>query len=270
MLTKKAADSFETIMSLWQNKHVLLAITKSELKKKYAGSVLGASWLFIYPACLLSIYLFVYMVVFQMRLPDKTPMEYVIYVFAGLIPYIGFMEAVNIGTGSIRSNFHLIKNVMLPIDLVPVRAVTVSMVSQLVSLTILSFMVFFEIGLSYHVLWLPLVLVIQFLFLLGLVWILSALAVLLPDLLQVVSLLTLMLIFLTPIGFTPDMVPAALMLIVDINPLYYLIELFRYSLVYQELPPVNLILINLGLCFGSAFGGAWFFSSIKEILVDYE
>lgn len=263
-------SSLGTIESLWRNRGVLLAISRSELLKRYAGSALGASWLVIYPVCLLSIYLFVYMVVFQMRLPDKTPLEYVIYVFAGLIPYIGFMESMNSGAAAIRSNMHLVKTVMLPIELIPVRSVVVAMASQLVSLTILVSMVLFEIGFSYHFLWLPLAFIVQFLFLLGIVWILSAMTVLLPDILQIVSLLTLMLIFLTPIGFTPEMVPSALMLIVDFNPLYYMIEIFRYCLVYQEFPPLSLVVINLAMCFVSVFGGAWFFHSIKEVLVDYE
>ena len=270
MTKNMIGKSVGTVVSLWRNRSVLLAISRSELLKRYAGSALGASWLVIYPACLLSIYLFVYMVVFQIRLPDKTPMEYVIYVFAGLIPYIGFMESMNSGASSIRSNMHLVKNVMLPIDLIPARAVIVAMTSQLVGLAILVCMVLFEIGFSYHFLWLPLVLAAQFLFLLGLVWILSTMAVLLPDLLQIVSLITLMLIFLTPIGFTPDMVPSELMLIVDFNPLYYLIELFRYCLVYQEFPPLSLVVINVVMCLTSVFCGAWFFTSIKEVLVDYE
>ena len=55
-------SSLGTIESLWRNRGVLLAISRSELLKRYAGSALGASWLVIYPVCLLSIYLFVYMV----------------------------------------------------------------------------------------------------------------------------------------------------------------------------------------------------------------
>ena len=75
-------------------RRILAAITQVELAKKYSGSMFGRIWIVLYPILLLSIYLFVYMAVFQMRFSGSGRLDYVLYVFAALIPYIGFMEAV--------------------------------------------------------------------------------------------------------------------------------------------------------------------------------
>ena len=255
---------------LFGQRRIIIAITRTELAKRYSGTLLGVFWVIIYPILLLSVYLFVYVVIFQMRLPGQSQLGYVIYVFAGLIPYIGFMESANSGCQSIRANMHLVKNVMLPIDLIPVRCVTVSMTGQLIGLVILLILMFIEGTASFHIFWLPFVIVLQTIFLLGLVWVLAGLAVLLPDLIQFVALVTLMLIFITPIGFTADMVPVGFSLVVDLNPIYYQIELYRFSLVYAEFPPPALVATNVCISCLIFFGGARFFSRFKSVLVDYE
>jgi len=106
---------------------LLAAITRVEFQKRYAGSVLGVSWLVLQPALLLSVYLFVYLVVFKVRFPGFSEMDFVVFVFAGLVPFLGTIEATNGAALSIKANMHLVKNVMLPTELVPVRTVPVAM-----------------------------------------------------------------------------------------------------------------------------------------------
>src|SRR5437867_8229200 len=117
-----------------RDRRLLAAITRVELAKRHAGSVLGMSWVVLQPALLLSVYLFIYLVVFKIRFPGFSRFDYVLYVFCGLVPYLGFMEALTTGALSIKQNMHLVKNVMLPIELIPVRTVLVGMASQFVSI----------------------------------------------------------------------------------------------------------------------------------------
>src|SRR5687768_15741903 len=136
-LTTIATASVKSGKMILDNWRLLASITRVELQKKYAGSVLGLAWVFLQPALLLCVYLFIYLIVFDVRFPGFSTFDYVLYVFCGLVPYIGFMEAVTTGALSIRQNIHLVKNVMLPIDLIPVRTVIVGMTSQFVSLALL-------------------------------------------------------------------------------------------------------------------------------------
>jgi lipopolysaccharide transport system permease protein len=250
------------------NRNVLFLV--QFFQKRYSGAVLGIFWIILYPILLLGIYLFVYMVVFKMRLPGQSQIDYVIYVFSGLIPYIGFMDSVNGGCHAIRQNIHLVKNVMLPIELIPVRYVSVSLTSQAISMTLLLLLMLFNQSLGWGMLLLPLAFLLQLMFLTGLVWILSALNVAMSDTSHFVGLFTLMLIFITPIGFTPDMVPDGFQFMIYLNPVYYLVEMFRFILVYGQVPETGFMVIAVLMSVITFIAGATFFRKFKNILVDYE
>ena len=102
---------------------VLWALTFIESRRKYAGSILGMLWYPMYSALLLGSYCFVYLVVFRMRFKELGTYEYVLFVFAGLIPYLGFSEAVATSTASVRQSLAILKNAVFPIEFVPVKFV---------------------------------------------------------------------------------------------------------------------------------------------------
>jgi lipopolysaccharide transport system permease protein len=255
---------------LWTHRRLLLSITRVELSKRYAGSVLGMGWVVLQPALLLSVYVFIYMVVFKIRFEGFSSFDYVLYVFSGLVPYLGFMEALTTGGLSIKQNIHLVKNVMLPIELIPVRSVLVGMASQFVSLGIVIVMVAGSGALSPHILWLPLVVLLQLLLLFGLTWILASVTVALPDVTYFVNLFVFLLMFLSPIAFKPDMVPEAFRWVVLANPVYYLTEAYRDSLLNATLPSLRDGLVYVVMSVTVFAAGAAFVRAFKGVLVDYE
>ena len=258
------------VRTLTRNARLLVAITRVELSKKYAGSVLGASWIILQPALLLSVYLFVYLVVFKMRFPGLSRLDYVLYVFCGLVPYLGTIEAITLGAVSIKQNIHLVKNVMLPIELVPVRAVLVASATQAVGLLVVILLSALNGTLTLHVLWLPVIWALQILMLFGVVWILSSVAVGLPDISYFINLFLFLLMWVSPIGFTVDMVPANLAGVLYLNPVYYLLDVYRDSLLFGRFPSprVALVYVTLSLLFFSV--GAAFFRAFRGVLLDYE
>lgn len=258
------------VRTLAANARLLAAITRVELSKKYAGSVLGPAWLVLQPALLLSVYIFVYLVVFKMRFPGFSSLEYVLYVFTGLVPYMGTIDAITSGSVSIKQNIHLVKNVMLPIELVPVRAVLVASLAQAVGLSIIVLLSALSGSLTWHVLWLPLVWVLHILMLFGVVWILSSIAVGLPDISYFISLFLFLLMWVSPIGFTPDMVPANLAAVLYLNPVYYLVEMYRDSLLFGRLPSLFDAGVYVGLSLGLFAVGSAFFRVFRGVLLDYE
>ena len=252
------------------HRQLLVAITRVELAKRYAGSVIGMGWVFLQPALLLSVYLFIYMVVFKVRFPGFSTFDYVLYVFCGLVPYLGFMEAVTSGALSIKQNIHLVKNVMLPIELIPVRSVLVGMTSQFVSIGLVLILLTLNGALTPHILWLPVVVVLQVLLLIGLTWILASLTVALPDLTYFVNLFVFLLMFLSPIGFKPDMVPPEFQWVVYLNPVYYMIEAYRDCMLNGTWPEPWEFAVFAASAIGVFVVGAAFFRAFKGVLVDYE
>ena len=258
------------VRTLAGNARLLVGITRVELSKKYAGSVLGAAWLFLQPALLLSVYLFVYLVVFKVRFPGFSRLDYVLYVFCGLVPYMGLIDAVTLGAVSIKQNIHLVKNVMLPIELVPVRAVLVASTTQSVGLTVVILLSALNGTLTLHVLWLPVIWALQILMLFGVTWILASIAVALPDISYFINLFLFLLMWVSPIGFKEDMVPPELAAVLYLNPVYYLLEVYRDSLLFGRFPAPHIAAVYVGLCLLFFAVGSAFFRAFRGALLDYE
>lgn len=265
-----SAASQKMVRIIYRYRRLLASITRVELTKRHAGSVLGIAWVVLQPALLLSVYLFIYMVVFKMRFEGFSSFDYVLYVFCGLVPYLGFMEALTTGGLSIKQNIHLVKNVMLPIELIPVRSVLVGMASQFVSIGLVLLLVAGGGALSWHVLWLPLVILLQVMWLAGLTWILSSLTVALPDVTYFVNLFVFMLMFVSPIGIKPEMVPAHFRWVVYLNPIYYLTEMYRDSMLNGRWPRPSVAVIYVLMCVATFALGSAFFERFKGVLTDYE
>ncbi len=251
-----------------RNRRLLASITRVELAKRHAGSILGMMWVVLQPSLFLAVYLFIYMVVFPVRLQNFGRFDFVTYVFCGLVPYLGFMEALTTGGQSIRQNIHLVKNVMLPIELVPVRAVLVGMASQFVSTGFVIILVAINGSLSPQILWLPVVIALQMMWLVGLTWILSSVTVALPDITYFVNLFVMLLMFVSPIGFRD--VPQGFRWVVLLNPIYYLTEMYRDSMLYGRLPSPAVLSIYVAMCVLTFALGGTFFERFKGVLVDYE
>jgi lipopolysaccharide transport system permease protein len=255
---------------LARHRKVLIATTRIELRKRYAGSALGALWLLIHPVLLLAVYLFVFLVVFRVRFPGYSEMGYVLYVFAGLVPYLGLSEAVAAGSLSIKQNVHLVKNVMLPIELVPARAVATGLVSQLVGLGVVVVLATVNGELSPRIIALPLVLALQFLLVLGVVLVIAAAAVFVQDIAYFVNLALLLLLFISPIGFKPEMLPSEWHVLIWANPLHYLVDAFRFVLLDSHAADPRALAGFVLLSLGAFAAGSALFLRLKDALVDYE
>jgi lipopolysaccharide transport system permease protein len=252
-------------------RHLLAAITRVELAKRHAGSILGMAWIVLQPGLLLSVYLFVYMVVFPVKLQNFGQFDFVIYVFCGLVPYLGFMEALTTGGMSIKQNIHLVKNVMLPIELIPVRAVLVGMASQFVSLGIVLVLAGADGILSWNIVWLPVIVLLQMMWLVGLTWILSSLTVALPDITYFVNLLVFLLAFVSPIAYRPDALKATgFFWVTTINPIFYLTAAYRGSILYANVPSPGVIVAYVVMCLATFAIGSAFFERFRGVLTDYE
>jgi lipopolysaccharide transport system permease protein len=194
----------------------------------------------------------------------------VLYVFCGLIPFLGFSEAITTGCPVLKQNLHLVKNVMLPIELIPIRGVLLGMTSQMVSLGVLLVMLAGHGDLGPGVVVLPVVVLLQVLFLAGAVLVLSTLTLLLPDVGYFVNLSVMLLMFVSPIGFKPEMIPTAWQWVLYINPIHYLTEAYRACLLADHAPSGPALSVYVVMCVGAFALGCEFFRRFRDVLVDFE
>lgn len=253
---------------LYRHRHTLWATTANEIRARYIGSVLGAAWAVIYPFLFLGLYAGIYTLVFRIRLAQFTSFEYVLMIFAGLIPFIGFSEALSSSTQSVISNKGLLKNTMFPIDLLPVKSVLASSVSMTVG--------FIGLLIAYAVvgraspmqLFIIPMFILQLIFSIGLAWLISALTVFFRDIAQMIGVIIQFLMLVSPIGYTRDMIPRGLLPLMYPNPLFYIIELYREILFFHVIPWKFFGFFTF-LALGMFWLGHTLFSRLKPIFSEY-
>jgi lipopolysaccharide transport system permease protein len=254
---------------LYKNRKILVALTKDDIKKKYAGSTLGLVWMFLYPLLFLLAYAFVYSVVLRIRLEIMTTTEYIMMVFSGLLPFLSFSEMLGTSSMSIVSNAALLRNTLITIDTLPVKAVFISQPTQVVGMIfLLVATLIFGTASQYTILIVP-IWALQMLFNMGIAWLLAALNVAVRDIQTIIPLLSLLLMFISPVAYTVDMIPAKLRFVMSFNPLYYFITSYQSVLVLKTVPSLINLLIMVIMSIAVFYLGYWVFSTMKRILADY-
>ncbi|CAG0992771.1 Teichoic acid translocation permease protein TagG [Myxococcaceae bacterium] len=266
-LREAVVHMFRLIVSRSQ---LLASITRVELAKRYSGSLFGKLWIFLYPALLLSIYLFLFLVVFKVRFPGYSDFGFVLYIFTGLVPFIGLSDAISGGVLCLKQNMQLVKNAMIPLELIPIRTVAVASVAMFASLALLLVLLLVSAPPHWTMLALPIVVVLQLAFHTGIVFFLSPIALGFPDIGYFTNLALLFLMFISPIAFRVDMVPEPMRILVYLNPVYYQTVVYRSVLLDGCLPDLMPALVYVGICFGTFAFGSLFFRRFQGILADYE
>lgn len=260
----------KSLGDLWRHRPVLVATTRIELKKRYAGTFLGPIWLVVYPALFLGVYMFLYMVIFRVRFPDLSEFSYVVLVFCGLVPYLALMETASTATSVVRQNIHLVKNVMLPIDLIPARVVLVALAAQVPGLLILLVLTALDGSMSAKVLLLPVAIAIQAVFLFGIAFYLAALGGLLPDLQSAINIILIFLLFISPIAFPAGAAPESAQLALMLNPVTHLIDMFRSVFLARQALDFASLAAFAGGSLLLFVTGIVFFNRFKAYIVDHE
>ncbi len=247
---------------------MLATTTYNEIQARYAGTFFGLTWTVLYPLLFLGLYSVVYIFIFRVRVGEGSTIDYVLMIFCGLIPFIGFSEALSSGTVCVVSNKALLNNTLFPIELIPVKTALVSSLTMAVGLTILQVALWLKGSFFLSQLIVPVVLVLQLAFTFGIVWILSALHVFFRDLGQFINVAVLFLMLVSPIAYTIDMIPSQLILVMYFNPLYYLIMLYRAAMMSGSVPLDLLGLFSL-ISLASFAGGAHVFVRLKGIFAEH-
>jgi len=232
-------------------REILLILTWRDLKTRYRGSVLGFLWTFLNPLLLMIIYSLVFSV--YMRVEIRA---YPIFVFAGLLPWIWFSSAMLGGASSIVESGSLMKRVPFPPQILPAVSVTAALVNFLLALPLLlAFMVAWGFPLGWSLLMLPVTIVIQYVFTLGLTIVLSMLTVRYRDLQQILGNLLTLWFFLTPVLYPTTLVPSQFHGFLMLNPMAILVGSFQDALYGAQVPPLRQLAVVATIAF-VIFGGA--------------
>jgi lipopolysaccharide transport system permease protein len=238
------------------------------LKAKYAGSAFGILWAVMYPILFLGVYALVYVAILGVRPVAMSTAEYIVLIFCGLVPFLGFADALGAGVSSVTSSANLIKNTLFPIELVPLKTVLASTITQLVGTVLLIAILAFMGKIGPVIMLVPVVFVVQLVFTAGFIWFVSSLNVLFRDLSQITSVMIIFFMMVSPIGYTPDMIPEALKTLSYLNPLFSIIIIYRDVMFYNRFPASLDIIIFMAMSFVTFAVGFSVFTRIKKVFAD--
>lgn len=230
------------LRDLLANRFLLYRLTARDIRGRYQGSVFGTLWSFATPLLLLCAYWFVLGVVLRARFGTTPQAAYPVVLFAGLIVHLFFAEVVGRAPALIFDHATYVKKVVFPLTVLPWMTLGTAVFHLMVNLSILFVGQWLIVG-SVPPTW-PLVFVTLLPFLpllLGLSWFASALTVFLRDIQQVVPLVLMMMMFLSPIFFPIETVPERFRAFMYLVPTTAIILQVRKVTVLGQLPDLQVL-----------------------------
>jgi lipopolysaccharide transport system permease protein len=215
---------------LYRHRALTMALVRREILDRYVGQMLGALWVVGHPLILVSVYIFIFQYVFKMRVggtPDM-PLDYTAYILSGLIPWLAFVETLGKGPGVMVANASLVKQVVFPIEILPIKTVMATFVTQGICTIILMAYVLITSGsLPWSYALLPLLWFAQFLAMAGTCFVLAAVGAYFRDLKEFVQVFNVVGMYLMPLAYLPEWVPEGMRPLLYLNPFSYMIWCYQ-------------------------------------------
>ena len=234
--------------NLYKYRELLKTSVKKEVRGKYKNSFLGVIWSFLNPL----LQIMVYAIVFPLILRNNQE-NYVIFLCCGLIPWNFFATAINRSAFSFVENGNIIKKVFFPREIIPISVVTSEAVNFLISsIIILGFVLFGGLGLTKYLIFYPLVLLVQYIIILGISIIISSVCVYLRDLQHFVGVALQLFFYAAPVVYAANSIPTEYQWILKYNPMTYIINSYRdifYNQTMVDLKSLGILLLIGIVCF---------------------
>jgi ABC-2 type transport system permease protein len=254
----RGSRMLEELLQLVRYRDLLRLLVANSIKSRYKRSVLGVVWTLLNPI----VTMLVMSVAFS-RVFSSTIVHYPVYVLSGLLLWNFFSQSTAISMHSLvwGSGGQLIKRVRIPRSIFAVSAVGTGLVNLTLGLVPLALaMVVFRQPASWSLLFVPLAVLLTALFALGAALFLSTLAVFFADVVDMFHVLTMIWFYLTPIIYPRNVLPPAYAWLLRFNPMYDLLETFRYPIYLGRLPEAGTLLAAVAWALGSLAIGGWLFT----------
>lgn len=251
----------KTIEELYAYREMIFSLVRRDLKGRYKGAVLGFLWTFINPLLQLGVYTMVFSVILKNPIKD-----YYMHLFVALIPWIFFSTSLSGGAKCIWSQKEMVKKIYFPREVLPIAFVTSQFVNMLLSFLVVFFVLIIT-GRGINIvalLYLPIIMLIEYVLALSVTMIASAITVYLRDVEYILGIVTLAWQFLTPVMYSENSIPTQLIPIFNLNPMTPVIIAYRDILYYKTPPDLTTLVHAIVLGFILMLIGFAIFSKLKR------
>jgi ABC-type polysaccharide/polyol phosphate export permease len=230
-----------SLATFYDRRLLIKYLTQRQITRGYQGSYLGLLWVILGPLLAVAMLTLIFSEMLGIRFREVTgdsTLNFGLYLYCGLLPFLAFSQSLNQGANIIRRNSNLVQEVVFPLEILPLTSVITSVVRSLLGVgALMLVLMVLEHRLPHlTVLLLPLVLVLQLLFTLGLCCLTSVIVTYVPDIRETLRVFVRGMFFITPILWPTGRVPEEWSFLVDYNPLAFLVEAYRNLILEGELP----------------------------------
>ena len=253
--------------SLWQHRQLIKQMAWREVIGRYKGSIIGIFWSFVHPVLMLTVYTFVFSIVFKAKWgggEEESKTAFALILFVGLIVHGLLAEVLNRAPSLILSNVNYVKKVVFPLEILPVISLVSALFHSLISLLVL-LLAFLAINgyLPWTIIFIPVVILPLITLVLGLAWILAALGVFIRDIGHSIGIITTIMMFMSPVFFPLSALPIKYHPYILANPLTFIIEQSREILIFGHLPNWSGLVIFMAIATTIASLGYAFFQKTR-------
>lgn len=225
----------EKIKEIYQYRHMLKTLVKQDINGRYKGSFFGFLWTLLNPLLMLCVYSVVFQFVFRSNIE-----HYSIYLFICLMPWNAFANTIAVGTTCVSNNASILKKVYFPREILPLAVVISNTIQYFFSAVIIFIALLVSgVGISWTALFLPVIVLAQAIFSLGLIMVLSAGNVYIRDVQYIMNPVMMIWMYACPILYSISMVPERFLKIYRLNPMTLIMEQYQNILYNKQMPDLS-------------------------------
>lgn len=220
------------LKDLLDKRFMLFDLVFNDFKSRYLSSYLGVFWAFVQPTITITIFWFVFEVGFKSAPVENFP--FILWLISGMIPWFFVAESIVTTASAIIDNEFLVKKIFFKVEYLPVVKIVSAFIVHLFYLVFMM-CIFLYYGYCPNIFWLQIIyyLICSTLFVLGIGWVTSSLVVFFRDINQLVQILVQFWFWATPIFWSLAVVPAEYLLYFELNPIYYIVQGYRDTMIYK-------------------------------------
>jgi lipopolysaccharide transport system permease protein len=250
---------------LWNYRELFYFLSWRDIMVRYKQTIIGVAWSVIRPVMTMVVFTVIFGKLANL---PSAGVPYPILVFAALLPWQFFANSIGEGSNALVANSSLLTKVYFPRLIMPASSAIVSLIDFLISFVILLIMsVYYQFIPSWQIVFIPLFLALAFMASMGISLWLSALNVKYRDFRYIVPFIIQFGLYISPVGFISDIVPAKWRLIYSLNPMAGIIDGFRWSIIGNNINWLGFLVSSI-VTLGLFVFGLWYFRKTEKMFAD--
>lgn len=231
-------DKFKKLVAniklFFSYRELLFNLARREISQRYKQSILGYAWVILNPLFQIIVLSFVFSTVFRVSFYS---VPYIMFLVVGLLPWNFFALSLSSSVNSLTGNSSLITKIYFPREILVYGTIIAKMVDFFYScLVLIPFFIYFKTMITFQIVWVIPILIIQIIFTAGLSLLISAFNLFYRDIQYLLTLIVSLWFYLTPVIYPVEQFPEKYRFIFSLNPMSVIINAYR-QVIFTDSPP---------------------------------